>query len=192
MERGWLVIFLILPFNSDRPMQQMSFYLSEFSSNKNVFIQLLSGLSEQQIAFKQSAEKWNLLEVICHLADEEKEDFRTRLKSVLEDPSKAFPAIDPVSWVKERNYASQDFASKLQAFINERDQSLQWLESLPHLDEDIWTNTYQHPVVGAMSAKFILANWLAHDYLHIRQIIKLKYDFLQQATGEQLSYAGNW
>jgi len=43
-----------------------------------------------------------------------------------------------------------------------------------------------------MSAKFILANWLAHDYLHIRQITRLKYDYLQDIPNENLSYAGNW
>ena len=35
-------------------------------------------------------------------------------------------------------------------------------------------------------------NWLAHDYLHIRQIIRLKFAYLQQLSKEDLSYAGNW
>ncbi len=43
-----------------------------------------------------------------------------------------------------------------------------------------------------MTAKMFLSNWLAHDYLHIRQITKLKYDYLKQLTNEDLNYAGNW
>ena len=38
----------------------------------------------------------------------------------------------------------------------------------------------------------MLTNWLAHDYLHIRQIIKLKFDFLKDQSDEHLSYAGEW
>jgi hypothetical protein len=43
-----------------------------------------------------------------------------------------------------------------------------------------------------MTAMLFLSNWLAHDYLHIRQIIKLKFDYLEKMTGEGLSYAGDW
>jgi hypothetical protein len=37
-----------------------------------------------------------------------------------------------------------------------------------------------------------LHNWLAHDYLHIRQIIRIKYDYLKKTSGEILLYAGEW
>jgi hypothetical protein len=43
-----------------------------------------------------------------------------------------------------------------------------------------------------MSAGMLLANWLAHDYLHFRQITKLKYDYIKYRTGEDLAYAGTW
>ncbi|MEM6429633.1 MAG: hypothetical protein AAF708_10365 [Deinococcota bacterium] len=42
-----------------------------------------------------------------------------------------------------------------------------------------------------MSAQFFLENWLAHDYLHMRQVVKLKYDYLT-ADGVNLIYAGTW
>jgi hypothetical protein len=38
----------------------------------------------------------------------------------------------------------------------------------------------------------IFANWLAHDYLHIRQILRLKYEYLKSISEEDLSYAGEW
>lgn len=42
------------------------------------------------------------------------------------------------------------------------------------------------------ASKFFLTNWLTHDYLHMRQIIKLKYDYLEQQSGEMIDYAGTW
>lgn len=38
--------------------------------------------------------------------------------------------------------------------------------------------------------KIISNNWLAHDYLHMRQIIK--YQYLKEKTNIDLQYAGNW
>jgi hypothetical protein len=46
--------------------------------------------------------------------------------------------------------------------------------------------------LGRLSAGTFLSNWLAHDYLHIRQIIRLKYQYLQRQTRESLDYAGAW
>ena len=77
----------------------------------------------------------------------------------------------------------------LERFLNEREESIQWLETLTNPP---WDNAHLHPKLGPMSASLFLNNWLAHDYLHIRQITKLKYDRLKAISGENLDYAGNW
>ena len=170
-------------------MTHMNFYINAFNSNLETFETLLNKIDKQQLAWKQEPQKWNLIEVICHLYDEEREDFRARLKLVLETPDKPFTAIDPQGWVTERNYARQNFETMLQMFIQERKNSIDWLTSLKSPG---WDNVQIHPKLGSMSAKLILANWLAHDYLHIRQITKLKYDYLKNLSHENLSYAGDW
>ena len=154
-----------------------------------VFRELLSGLSKAEYGWKPQADKWNLLEIICHLYDEEREDFRARTTSVLEDPEKPLVSIDPVRWVTERRYAEQDHELMIDKWTNERSLSLDWLRSLV---DPAWDNVHQHPKLGAMSAGTFLSNWLAHDYLHIRQIVHLKYQHLQYLTGESLDYAGTW
>jgi hypothetical protein len=73
--------------------------------------------------------------------------------------------------------------------LAEREQSVKWLQSLTNPK---WDNVHEHSKFGKMTAKMFLSNWLAHDYLHIRQITKLKYDYLKQLTNEDLDYAGNW
>jgi hypothetical protein len=167
----------------------LNLYIKEFATNINIFEMLVKDVDEKQLAWKQNPDKWNLLEILCHLVDEEREDFRTWLRIVVEDPNNPFPSIDPVGWVKERNYAQQDKDKVLSSLKQERSNSIEWLRSLGSAN---WSNTYIHPKLGPMSAKFILANWLAHDYLHIRQITRLKYDYLKDISNENLSYAGNW
>jgi hypothetical protein len=43
-----------------------------------------------------------------------------------------------------------------------------------------------------MTARSFLTNWLAHDYLHLRQILRIKHHYLKTESGESLSYAGAW
>ena len=83
----------------------------------------------------------------------------------------------------------QDYAAKQAEFLDERAKSVAWLESLV---DPQWDNTYQHPRLGPLSAELFLANWLAHDYIHIRQLNRLAFEYLQHQTGIDLSYAGNF
>lgn len=166
-----------------------AYIISSLSGNGNVFRELLTGISKDENLWKQEKDKWCLLEIVCHLYDEEQYDFRARVKSVLEDPEATPPAIDPTGWVKSRKYAEQDYEMTLKKFLDERRKSIEWLQTLV---SPKWKNEYMHPQFGPMSAYFFLANWLAHDYLHIRQIIRTRYQYLQYISGVELSYAGDW
>jgi hypothetical protein len=83
----------------------------------------------------------------------------------------------------------QDYAAKLAEFLDERAKSVAWLELLSNPQ---WSNAYQHPKLGPLSAELFLANWLAHDYIHIRQLNRLTFEYLQHQSGIDLSYAGNF
>lgn len=163
--------------------------LQELKSNHAIFSSLFNNISQSQSEWRQRPGKWSLLEITCHLRDEEKEDFKARLASVLKDPSQPFSPIDPVAWVEERAYQDQKFELVKNSFLEERLSSITWLESLVNPK---WDNTYIHPKLGPMTAHMILSNWLAHDYLHIRQILNVKYNYLQFTSKESLSYAGIW
>jgi hypothetical protein len=163
--------------------------INELSKNRNVFKELLSGLTAEMYFWKPSPVKWCLLEIVCHLYDIEREDFRARTKHVLETPAAPLPPIDPPGWVEARHYIQQNYNDRLNDFLTERERSVEWLQSLSHPN---WESAYAHPKFGKMTAGMFLSNWLAHDYLHIRQITRLKYDYLKQLTNEDLSYAGTW
>lgn len=163
--------------------------IKELERSKATFKTLLEGLSEEQYTWKQNPDKWCLLEIVCHLYDEEREDFLVRTKLVLESPELPLPKIDPIGWVKERKYIEQNYSEKLKEFLSEREKSIEWLNSLQNPK---WVNAYDHPRLGMMTAKLFLSNWLAHDYLHFRQITKLKFHYLKHLSGEDLTYAGNW
>ena len=165
--------------------------IDQMDHHQAVFAGLLQNIPTAKQAWKPDTEQWSLLEIVCHLHDIEGEDFRIRVQYVLEDPQKMLPSIHPTTWPVERNYLGQNFEQKVAGFLVERRKSINWLRSLPQPN---WDNTYQHPDYGPMSAALFLANWLAHDQLHIRQINRIKYLFLKAHADDSVNfdYAGNW
>ena len=163
--------------------------INQFEKNKILFENLLINKNEKEFLWRPLPEKWNLLEIVCHLIDEEREDFRARVKHTLENPLKEMPPINPEGWVLERAYKSKNYNEKVLEFLKERGNSITWLKT--QVDSN-WDNAYLHSAFGEMSAKLFLANWLAHDYLHLRQILRYQYDYLKEQTNIDLQYAGNW
>jgi hypothetical protein len=50
-----------------------------------------------------------------------------------------------------------------------------------------------HPIAGNFRAGDMLAAWVAHDILHLRQLIELKYFLLEdEIRPYSARYAGEW
>jgi len=150
---------------------------------------LAQGVDDDQARWRPDADSWSILEVICHLLDEERKDFRVRLDITLHKPDETWPGIDPAGWVTEHNYNEQDLAASLQAFQEEREASLAWLKRLEAPD---WEASHEAPW-GTMRAGDLLASWVAHDLLHMRQLVELYWAYNEQKVlPYSTRYAGEW
>ena len=170
-------------------MMDRPYLIDRLARHRVVFSAMFTGLTPEEIRWKASPEKWCALEIICHLYDEEREDFRARLSYTLATPEQSWPKIDPQAWITERMYMEQDFATVLGNFIQERDKSVEWLRGLYDAP---WANAYLHPKVGPVSCELLLTNWVAHDLHHIRQLNNLRYGYLKSISTVPLDYAGTW
>jgi hypothetical protein len=142
------------------------------------------------VHWKPTEKKWSILEVLCHLGDEEREDFRLRLDLTLHQQEKEWPPIDPEAWVKSREYAERDPEAALADFLAERERSIAWLKGLGSPD---LTKTYLHPRPRPLRAGDLLISWVNHDLLHIRQIVGLQHAWVEATSKPYESgYAGKW
>ena len=110
-------------------MLDQQYVISELTRNMSVFEKLLEGTSREVYTWKHAPDKWCMLEMLCHLVDEEIEDFRARVQHVLSTPDKDADPIDPHGWVSERKYMEQDFDKVLSRFLEERQRSIDWLKT---------------------------------------------------------------
>jgi len=154
---------------------------------------LVTGVSDDEARCKPDADSWSILEVMGHLLDEERYDFRVRLGHILAGTEGPFPPIDPGGWVTSRRYNEQDLSETLAAFLAERQDSLAWLATLAaQATEPNWAAT--HPVPwGVISAGEMLAAWVAHDLLHMRQLVELHwFRTTTHLAPTRPDYAGEW
>jgi hypothetical protein len=164
--------------------------LTNQMANHAASIQSLTvGISAEQACWKPDPKAWSILEVINHLYDEERADFRVRADMTLHQPAEPWAPINPEGWVTEHGYNQRDLAQSVEDFLKERRKSLAWLRGL---EAPNWEASVTVPF-GKFAAGDILAAWVAHDLLHLRQLVELHWAYtLQAAQPYQVNYAGEW
>lgn len=150
---------------------------------------LTNGIGQEQAQVKPDAKSWSILEVVCHLYDLEREDFREHLDFILHRQNEEYHVIDPQSWITERKYNEQSLIEMREKFFGERKKSLEWLKTLSGID---WKTTYTSKY-GSVTAGEMFSSWVAHDNLHIRQLVELRRTYIERITSPyDIQYAGDW
>jgi hypothetical protein len=164
-------------------------FFAQLEDQVGIIKTLTDNISPEQACWKPNAESWSILEVINHLLDEEREDFRAHLDTALHHPDGDWSLINPQGWVTQRGYNQRDLGTSMNAFIEERRKSIEWLRGL---DQPVW-NIARPASFGELKAGDLLAAWVAHDLLHLRQLVELHWTYtLQEAQPYNVRYAGEW
>ena len=165
------------------------FLIQQLKDNPERIRALVQNITAEQSRYKPAPDSWSMLEVINHLYDEERLDFRVRLDIILHHPEQDWPPIDPVGWVTERKYNQRDLNESLENFLRERAASLSWLDSLGEVD---WETAYTRDG-RTMRAGDMFASWVTHDHHHLRQLVELHRALTAQAAQPyDFGYAGDW
>lgn len=127
---------------------------------------LTGDLDAATVCTRPTPGEWAPIEIVCHLRDEDHEDFGARLRAVLDGQS-AFLPIAPERWVDERRYREAELARTLDDLRTRRADNLALLASISpeHLRAAV-----AHPRLGPLSGMDLLVAWVAHDRLHVRQL----------------------
>ncbi len=127
---------------------------------------LLAGLDEVSARTRPAAGEWSPVEVLCHLRDEETEDFGARLRVIL-DGAGDFAPIAPERWAEERRYRETSLTDAMEALRARRQASLDLLASVA---PETLARSRPHHRLGRLSGLDILSAWVAHDRIHLAQL----------------------
>jgi hypothetical protein len=127
---------------------------------------MVAGLDPDAWRARPAPNEWAPVEIVCHLRDEEAEDFGVRVRVVLAGGDRFVP-IDPERWAVERRYREVDPHAAMAAFRQHRQENLGLLESV-RADDLVRTVV---PASGsALSGLDLVAAWVTHDRLHLHQL----------------------
>ena len=164
--------------------------IRQMIGNAEAMRALVQTISDEQAQWKPNPETWSMKEVMEHIYNEEQIDFRKHLKEMLNDP--------PQPWGEFRHeeYVSiEDCHQALEGFIHERESSISWLTALESPNWEVVSRVTFGSTgdVLTLSAGDVLVSWVAHDFLHIRQMNELLYAWNEkQASPYSVQYAGGW
>jgi hypothetical protein len=127
---------------------------------------MLEGLDEAGARVRPAPEEWSPVEIVCHLRDEETEDFGARVRLIVEGGGQFVP-IDPERWAVERRYRDEEMAVALAELEARRRASLDFLASVR---PEALTGARPLRILGQLSGLDLLAAWVTHDGLHLRQL----------------------
>lgn len=155
---------------------------AELARNGQSIRQLTSGISDEQAAWQPAPDKWSVLGVINHLYHEECGDFRFHILAALNQPDLRPSQFDPA-------HRFDSLMTAVQAFLDERQRSLAWLYNTDTLDWQATATLH----FGPITVGDLMAAWLAHDILHMRQLVELNYAYTRQRLlPYRVAYAGDW
>ena len=132
-----------------------------------VLAALLDDLDPAMWTQRPAAKEWSALEIVCHLRDEESDDFGARVRVVVEGGTR-FDPIDPERWAAERKYGEASPAEALAALRQRRTESLAFLATI---EPARLARIVDQPRLGPMSGLDLLAAWVTHDRLHVAQLV---------------------
>jgi len=139
---------------------------AELARIPGVLAGLVAGLDDAGWRARPASAEWAPVEIVCHLRDEETEDFGARVR-VIAGRGKKFKPNDPERLAIERKYLEDDGPGALAAFRERRAASLTFLGAL---DPGRLTRALPRPSSGSLSGLDLVAAWVTHDRLHTAQL----------------------
>jgi hypothetical protein len=127
---------------------------------------MVADLDEAIARTRPAADEWAPIEILCHLRDEETEDFGARLRAVIEGHG-AFAPIDPEGWVEVRRYREAGLGEVLADLRRRRGASLAFLASI---QPERLSNALPQRSLGEISGLDLVVAWATHDRLHVAQL----------------------
>src|SRR2546422_4626355 len=132
---------------------------------------LLDVLSEPWIRGTEGPETFSPFDVVGHLIDGEETDWIPRARIILAQGPK--PRFEPYDRFRHRaRNAKRTLNSLLDEFARLRVENIRVLESW-HLTDPQLDLPGEHPSLGAVTLRQLLAAWVVHDLGHIAQVARV-------------------
>jgi hypothetical protein len=137
----------------------------------------IHGLSKEVLDREPQPGKWNIRQLVAHIADSDMV-LALRMRSVAAEPGSPLKGFNQDKWAANLGYKNMPVDQALALIRAVRTQTATMLRSLP---ESAWNHIGHHDERGDMSLKKLVEDASAHGESHAEQIGKIKSQFAQAA-----------
>ena len=131
---------------------------------------LLSGLAPVWVLATEGEGTWSPFDVLGHLIHGERTDWIPRTRHILAGDARPFEPFDRHAMFAESRGKSLD--ELLETFARLRAENLAELRAMKLSPADL-ERTGQHPELGVVTLRQLLATWVVHDLDHLGQIARV-------------------
>lgn len=130
---------------------------------------LISGVPAQQLKTRPAPERWSVVEIIAHMAEDELSS-SWRYRQMIEHNGAPLLGFDQDLWAKLGDYQSWQPQEALAMYRLLREANLRLLEKLT---PEQWESAGVHAERGPLTVRQLARHMAAHDINHIKQIERL-------------------
>lgn len=142
---------------------------------------LVATAPKEALLWREAEQSWNVIEVLCHLADGEITDWMPRVERILSGGGRFAPYDREGGFSRYRGWTAEALVGEFGQLRRANLERLDTLQLTPaHL-----RLMGEHPEFGPVSLEQLLACWATHDMAHVSQISRI----LTRAFGQ---YVGPW
>jgi hypothetical protein len=146
---------------------------------------LLAGLPAAWTAPNEGPDTWSPFDIVGHLIHGERTDWIPRARIILEQADRPFDRFDRFAQFRESE--GKTLAQLLDEFEAARRESLDTLRGWKLGDRELALEG-QHPELGRVTLRQLLATWVAHDLGHIHQMTRVMAKQYREAIGPWREY----
>ncbi|HEY9227868.1 MAG TPA: DinB family protein [Gemmatimonadaceae bacterium] len=147
---------------------------------------MLAGMPQAWIDASEGSETWSPYDIVGHLIHGERTDWIPRARIILaQGTDRRFAPFDRFAQFRESE--GKALPELLDEFANARSESLTTLMGWA-LTESQLELRGEHPELGTVTLRQLLATWVAHDLGHIAQIARVMAKQYRDAVGPWRQY----
>lgn len=132
---------------------------------------LVRGLTEEQLSWRASEDRFSLRENVLHLRDIDSEGYEQRVQLILSQDCPILPNVDGGRLRVERNYNAQPVQPALEDFGRSRQASVKRLKAASEADLE---RQAEMEGVGVITLRRLLELWMEHDSGHLADMAELR------------------
>ena len=128
----------------------------------------IEGLGDAVCRWRPAEGEWCVNEVLGHLYEAERRGFNGRIRTIVAEQNPELQVWDQPAVARARRDHERNSIDLLREFATLREDSTRLVENLT---PDQLDRAGRHPIVGELTVRDLLHEWVHHDGEHLKQIL---------------------